>query len=1161
MKLFFTTLLLVVCLATTAQQINTIEYYFDTDPGYGNGTKITLNSATIDADFTFSIGTLPAGIHGLYVRLKNSANQWSIIYQQNIFVSNGIAGNMVITAAEYFYDTDPGVGKATAITLNSSSLDSNLKFSTTGLGAGLHTLFVRLKNNGNAWGTTYLNKFSVYPGIDSLPKIISLDLFTDKDKGIGKNVSLALVPNISLDTTLNILIPDNGGDSSVLGLRLKNQAGQTGNVSLSTISLCDLYKPQGGFRTVRFGNSYSFVDSSLYNTSGKITWVVDNISSKAVNSPVFNYTFPPGFNASKQVVEIVGTGCRRDSVIQEIHTQSIEYVSPHVGFLFNDFVLNVFGGDLDTTATVYLQHGAEIVYPYDKSVFENKMLNLIFDFHTSSSFYGIGTTAVYYDLHVKYANGYDTVLASSVTIVNKGACDIANFLFGNSMRAQSCETLAASNNQMVTADLSGPDNVRAGTWTDYTLHLTNTGFNLAKEFPYWLLIPAQNDVQFDLSIQIPAPYGDSVSIDSLPPLYTPIDTVIGGTRYQYKLYGFYFPYLSPGETRDINFKIRSTLPGANQINYWVNKSMFGSPWAFNWFQCLWDGLGYVDLAGCATGTVDFFRNKAGFDASYKSNMSKGKLYEALHAARTLGYSVAGVGLSCAGIKTAAGATKLSEATVKRIAQFEGYTDKFKSSIDNAGLAACYDLLANGPTKHKDITTFFSSDPNAITGNNQYDSNQHFIDNYSPQHYTVSFENKPTATAPAQHVIILDTLNANKVDFKSFSFTGYRISDSSFMVPQYRQQIFQTTSVKNRNNLQVQFIGSFDTLSGIVRCDFYTMDSSGIQTIPASSIDGFLPPDVDGVSGRGQVSYQVSAKNLGTLDTFTNKATIVFDNNVPIQTNQWLNTVDTTAPTGKIINALVLSDSTVRLFVQHADLGSGFQYNSFYVKSQTDSMFRRIGNAASDSVVFTGTKGLTYQFFTKAVDNVGNIQQKDSVADVTVVFGKALPLNLLSFTAVKDGAKTKLQWTTSHEINTARFDVEKSLDGIAFTSIATVPAANQSAQTSSYTAFDAAPHIGYNYYRLKQFDLNGSFTYSSIIRLYYSTEGSVSVAPNPANNYVDIKTTDKISKVMLTDASGKTVKELSTSGNNRYPLQGISKGMYFLRIVTSDKIQTFKLLIN
>ncbi len=1145
---------------TGASTISTAEYFFDTDPGFGNGTQLAISGTGIDADIDLVAGSLQTGLHTIYLRLKNNSGGWSTVYQSTVFVNAGTTGSTNITNAEYYFDTDPGVGKATAITLNTSSLDSALKVNTTGLSAGIHTLAIRLKNNNNAWSSTYSNDINIFAGNDSVPSISSLEIFNNTDEGINKNILLPITKTAKLDTTISIFIPDNGKDNSVVGLRLHNQAGQTGNVALSTISLCDLYKPQGGFRTVRFGNSYTFIDTSKYNSTGEIIWQVDNSANKVLNSPVFNYTFPPGFNGSKQVTEIVGTGCRRDTIVQTIHTQSIEYISPHIGTYGNDFVLNIFGGDLDTTATVYLQSGSYKLYPSDKAIFEGKMLNLIFDFHDHPT-NGI-TTVDYYDLHIRYVGGYDTVLTKAVTIYVKEFCDQViggnGDLFG--VRVQDCIALEKNNYQSITADLSGPENIRAGIWNDYTLHLSNTGFNLAKEFPYWLLIPAENDVKFDLKIEIPEPYGDLVSIDSLPPLYTPIDTVIAGKRYQYKLYGFYFPYLSPGETRDINFKIRSTLPGTNQINYWVSKSMFGSPWAFNWFQCLWDGLGYVDIAGCATGTVDFFRNKAGFDASYKSDMSKGRLNEAFQATRTLGYSIAGVGLSCAGLKHAAAATKLSTNTIKRIAQFEGYADKFKSSIDNKGAAACYDWLANGRTKGKDLTTFFSDDPNAITGNNQYDSSKHFIDNYSPQHYTVSFENKPTATAPAQHVAIRDTLDRNKFNFNTFSFTGYRISDTSFMVPQYRKQIFQTTGVKNRNNIQVQFIGSFDTLSGIVRCDFYTMDSTGIQTIPANSQDGFLPPDVDEVSGRGQVSYQVSIKHLNTLDTFTNKATIIFDKNEPIETNQWMNTVDTTAPTGKITNAEVISDTTVRLFVQHADVGSGFQYNSFFVKSQGDSMFRRIANTASDSVMFTGTKGFIYQFFTQAVDNVGNIQQKDSVADVTVILSKALPLKLLSFTGRIVNKQTELNWSTTNEINTASFDVEKSVDGQHFTKIGN-RLANNNSGTNSYSLFDNNPNTGDNFYRLKQNDLDGHYTYSTIIKLYYGTNGFISIAPNPAKNFVEVQTSGRVTEAVLLDVSGKRIKSFGPAADKRYPLIGISKGLYLLQLAIDGEVHVFKLLVE
>jgi hypothetical protein len=1146
-----------------ASSITTAEYFFDTDPGFGNGTQITLSGAMIDADVNFNMGSLTAGSHTLYLRLKNNSGAWSTVYQSNLFVNSGNAGSAMLTGAEYYFDTDPGVGHATTIVLNSNNLlDSSLKLNTAGLANGIHTLVIRLKNNNNAWSTSYANDVAVYSGIDSIPSITSLEVFNDTDRGIGNNINITLNKKMLLDTTVNIFVPDNATDNSVLGLRLHNQAGQIGEVALKDISLCRLYRPKGGFRTTRFGNSYTFVDTSKYNTSRQIEWQVDHVTDTIfTNSPVFNYTMPSGFHGTKIITQITGTGCRRDTISHDVITQTIEYVSPNGGAYRNDIVLNIFGGDLDTTTTVWLQKASRIVYPYDKTQYEHKMLAVIFDFHDLDLIDPYPSLNDLYDLHIHNANGVDTVLSKGISIYNTNACRVANSL-ADDLRRRNCGDPNITNDQVLESSLTGPQTIRVGVWNNYTLHLTNNGLNMAKEFPYWLMIPAQNDVQFDLSFENPHPFGDSLSIDSLPPLYIPYDTVVAGVHLQYKIFGFYFPFLSPGESRDITFKIRSTEAGPNGIEYWLQKSMFGSPFSYNWFNCLWDGLGYVPQTGCATSVIDFFRNHAGFGAGYKSDMSKGQLHEAYHATRTLLSGVTGVGLSCGGFTAASKAAGAAGKTLKAINYVEGKADKINGTLNNKGLTenSCVDLLYAGLHKPLDITTLFSDDPNNITGNTQHDTSLHWIDNFAPQSYTVSFENKPTASAPAQHVMITDTLDATKFNLKTFSFTGYRISDSSYMVPQFRKQVMQTKGIVNRNNMQVEFIASFDTLTGIVRTDFYSMDSAGVRPIPETSIDGFLPPNTNGTIGTGSVSYQVSARDLNTGIVFTNKANIFFDRNAPILTNSWTNTVDTTAPVGRIYKSEPVNDSTVRLFMEHSDVGSGFQYNQLFVKVQGDSLFRHVADIGRDTLNFVGYPNQVYQFYTRAIDNVNNRQYKDSAADITVVLADPLSLKLLSFTAKMAGKITQLDWVTTNEINTDKFDVERSADGIHFTRINSVKANNRSGN-NKYISFDNDPQQGNNYYRLKQFDLDAKFTYSNVVRLYYGSNGFISVAPNPATDHVDILTTGKISDLVLLDASGKKVKQFTTSASNRYSLSGIAKGLYFLRVMIDSELQTFKLVIE
>jgi hypothetical protein len=359
---------------------------------------------------------------------------------------------------------------------------------------------------------------------------------------------------------------------------------------------------------------------------------------------------------------------------------------------------------------------------------------------------------------------------------------------------------------------------------------------------------------------------------------------------------------------------------------------------------------------------------------------------------------------------------------------------------------------------------------------------------------------------------------------------------------------------------VLFVGSFDTLTGIIRSDFFTMNATGSKLIADTSLDGFLPPNIDGVSGTGSVQFQVSAKDLNTLDTFTNVAHVYFDNNQPIKTNFWMNTVDTTAPKAKIVSAGIVNDTTIKITVQKSDVGAGFWYTELFVKTLSDTVFHNLGTFTADTVLFVGAKDSTYQFYTKGVDNVGNEQVREAIAEVTVVLLNPLPLKLLSFTARIVDKKTQLNWTTTNEVNTDRFEVERSTDGQHFTKIGVVPATNRSG-ANNYASLDNDPATGENYYRLKQYDFDGNYTYSKIIKLYYSSTGFISIAPNPAKDFVDIQTSGKISQVLISDVSGKKVKTFSSATGNRYSLTGISKGLYLLQVMLDGELHTFKLVVE
>jgi hypothetical protein len=113
----------------------------------------------------------------------------------------------------------------------------------------------------------------------------------------------------------------------------------------------------------------------------------------------------------------------------------------------------------------------------------------------------------------------------------------------------------------------------------------------------------------------------------------------------------------------------------------------------------------------------------------------------------------------------------------------------------------------------------------------------------------------------------------------------------------------------------------------------------------------------------------------------------------------------------------------------------------------------------------------------------------------------LPIQLLSFSVQwKDNTQTKglLQWSTAQEINNDYFSVEQSADGVSFTEIGTVAGAGNTNEPRTYSLIDNSPYTNQaTYYRLKQVDFDGAFSYSDIEVLKPNTALEfIKLYPNP-----------------------------------------------------------------
>jgi len=129
----------------------------------------------------------------------------------------------------------------------------------------------------------------------------------------------------------------------------------------------------------------------------------------------------------------------------------------------------------------------------------------------------------------------------------------------------------------------------------------------------------------------------------------------------------------------------------------------------------------------------------------------------------------------------------------------------------------------------------------------------------------------------------------------------------------------------------------------------------------------------------------------------------------------------------------------------------------------------------------------------------------------------LPIELLGFHATLNAKRqVKLNWETATEINNNYFTVERSKDGISFESVNIVKGAGNSLIKKSYESTDGKPYTGISYYRLKQTDYNGAYSYSGIRTINNNlVEGTMEVFPNPnSGDFFNISISKESSSVLV-----------------------------------------------
>lgn len=178
----------------------------------------------------------------------------------------------------------------------------------------------------------------------------------------------------------------------------------------------------------------------------------------------------------------------------------------------------------------------------------------------------------------------------------------------------------------------------------------------------------------------------------------------------------------------------------------------------------------------------------------------------------------------------------------------------------------------------------------------------------------------------------------------------------------------------------------------------------------------------------------------------------------------------------------------------------------------------------------------------------------------------LPVDLLSFTAQAEGSHTLIEWATANEFNCDHFDVERAEDGHMFRFLLAEASKGNLPGKHQYRAYDQQPLSGWNYYRLKQVDVDGRFVYSAIVPVFFGAGGdAIAVFPNPVTSSLNVSIAASVNgteKCMLLDATGRVLQERTlelSNGVNIFNIDcsGLASGSYFIKVGAAFNAKVIK----
>jgi hypothetical protein len=232
-----------------------------------------------------------------------------------------------------------------------------------------------------------------------------------------------------------------------------------------------------------------------------------------------------------------------------------------------------------------------------------------------------------------------------------------------------------------------------------------------------------------------------------------------------------------------------------------------------------------------------------------------------------------------------------------------------------------------------------------------------------------------------------------------------------------------------------------------------------------------------------------------------------------------------------------------------------------------------GNIEDDLGIVHSIDGITWDQVAAAINTSSNTISITGMPSLELYTMQSnsfvpLPIELLYFTSTLNQKKQVfLEWATASEVNNDYFELQRSLNGRSFTKIAQIDGKGTSNFKSTYHFDDNPPQSGLLYYRLKQVDYDGEFSFSDIVSVFISEIELIDLYPNPASGYINIALFGEAyegQRIIILDAKGQMVIDAEVDVTNQYTqldVSNLSNGVYLVKPNDTRSMHESKFLIN